>query len=77
MPQCHQEPANQPQRVVLVDVAATDGLARKAVLAGTLAPEVGNMTALRVLSLAGNAFGVRVCTRSRMHCTLRGTRQAC
>jgi len=67
--QCHQEPANQPQRVVLVDVAATDGLARKAVLAGTLAPELGNMTALRVLSLAGNAFAVRVIIRPSTHHT--------
>ena len=62
--QCHQVPAGQPQRVVLVDVAASDGLARKAVLAGTLAPEVGNMTALRVLSLSGNAFSVRVAAAS-------------
>ncbi len=45
--------------MVVLDVAASDGLARKAVLTGTLAPEVGNMTALRVLDLAGNNFSVR------------------
>ena len=45
--------------MVILDVAASDGLARKAVLMGTLAPEVGNMTALRALNLAGNDFSVR------------------
>lgn len=45
--------------MVLIDVAAWDGLARRAVLGGALAPEVGNMTALRALNLAGNAFSVR------------------
>ena len=43
-----------------MDVAASDGLARRAVLEGTLAPEVGNMTALRVLNLASNNLSVRL-----------------
>ena len=68
--QCTQLPASQPQPVVGLNVAASDGLARRAVLMGTLAPEVGNMTALRVLNLAGNNFTVR-CGHSRAYCYSR------